>query len=811
MGGDDTSPPELTDADGDGFFLELTDCDDADATVFPGAEEVCNGLDDNCDGDIDEGVTSIFYVDGDGDGYGTNEEVEGCEVGSGLSDNRLDCNDEDPEIYFGALEVCDGIDNDCDQLVDTDDEDVDLSSAPLWYTDLDSDGWGDDTSTASACEQPAGMAAQGGDCDELRASVNPGATELCDGLDTDCDGSTPSDEQDDDADGFRSCDGDCDDGEDTVYDGATELCDGLDNDCSGAVGEDEVDGDGDGYVACEVTDGWYGSPIDGGGDCDDDDGDEWPGADETCDGDDDDCDGQVDEASAIDVSTWYADTDGDGYGDATVSTIACDAPSGSVADSTDCDDTDGDVNPAGTEVCDGVDNDCDSATSEEGTVAFTDSTGAVSDVSTSWSTSSSTVSAVTLTDEGEVSFCDGTYYANVTIEADVSLVGANGDATLAVLDGGDSGNVVVVETDSLAVSIEDVTLQSGSATSTYSTFTVGGGVSCSANSTLDMTRVVVDGNEAEVGGGVFIGDDCVASFDSVDITGNDADNYGGGVAVTGDLTLTDSAISDNVCNDYGGGGLVLGGSVTLDGTLVDDNLATYGGGWAISNSGSLECIGTASTSDGFTNNSDDLGAILLESGSISADVCDFGTSAGGDDNDPADIYTSLGNLIEVGDDETFECADGLCAAGTFSVGGSTATLSSNLATGAVFTATSNGKLTSIGAYVGGGCAMDYWILMSSSTSGGWTQVHTDSASSTSAGWNDVTVDVNVSKGLYYAVLVAWETCNMDAYSGASTSTDVGFGTLYGSASQGTYGGGAPLSISTTSTSTVPAVRMDVSL
>ena len=133
------------------------------------------------------------------------------------------------------------------------------------------------------------------DCDDANAAVHPGAPELCDGLDQNCDGVGPE-ELDGDTDGVRACSGDCDDANPAVHPGAPELCDGLDDDCDGSVPADERDVDADGVRACA-------------GDCDDADPEVRPGASERCDGRDQDCDGAIDEDAAGE------DTDGDGVHD----------------------------------------------------------------------------------------------------------------------------------------------------------------------------------------------------------------------------------------------------------------------------------------------------------------------------------------------------------------------------------------------------------------------------------------------------------------------------------------------------------------
>ena len=176
------------DADGDGFAACL-DCDDSNANVNDDALEICNTLDDNCNGFTDEddpGLTdgTIFYGDSDGDGHGGQQyEAIGCEVPAGFVDNNDDCDDLEPLTYPSAAEICDEEDNDCDGTVD---EGVGL----LWYADADGDGYGDATSATTACNMPAGYSANGDDCNDSAAATNPSAYEICDGIDNNCDGAT---------------------------------------------------------------------------------------------------------------------------------------------------------------------------------------------------------------------------------------------------------------------------------------------------------------------------------------------------------------------------------------------------------------------------------------------------------------------------------------------------------------------------------------------------------------------------------------------------------------------------------------------
>ena len=153
---------------------------------------------------------------------------------------------------------------------------TDIPDTPTLYVDLVAEG------TASLDDEDGdGYTPADGDCADDDPSRHPGAEERCNGIDDDCSGSIPEEEEDRDYDGLRYCEGDCDDDDVAVYPGAPEICDDKDNDCDGSI-PDRVDGDGDTFTPCS-------------GDCDDDDPSRWPWNEELCDGKDNDCDREIDE------------------------------------------------------------------------------------------------------------------------------------------------------------------------------------------------------------------------------------------------------------------------------------------------------------------------------------------------------------------------------------------------------------------------------------------------------------------------------------------------------------------------------------
>ena len=318
----DADDPD-TDADGDNISAcaDPADCDDDAPATWPGAAEVCNdGLDTDCDGSqVDE------FLDTDGDG--TPDCLDSDADGDGFAPVALggaDCDDQRAEVHPGAPELCDGLDNDCSGSVPGDEV----------------DGDGDGYVPCGPWVGEVGLA--GADCDDAAATRHPGADEGCDGLDSDCDGALAAEELDDDGDGQTECDGDCDDANSSTHPGAPELCDGVDQDCDALIdgADPDSDSDADGFGLCD-------DPAD----CDDTNPDAWPGAAETCDdGLDTDCDGSI-----VDE---FLDTDGDGRPDCDDPDADGDGMAAISEGGSDCDDTNADVYPGATELCDGLDGDC---------------------------------------------------------------------------------------------------------------------------------------------------------------------------------------------------------------------------------------------------------------------------------------------------------------------------------------------------------------------------------------------------------------------------------------------------------------------
>lgn len=357
------------------------DCDDSRADIYPGATEVCDGLDQNCNGQIDEGLENPWYADTDGDGFGDpNHVISQCAEPLGFITDHSDCDDTRSDTYPAAPETCDATDQNCDGQIDE-------GLSVWWFADTDGDSFGNLNNASYQCAAPPGFIADNTDCDDRQNTIYPGAPEICDGLDQNCDGQIDDGLDlpwyaDTDGDGFGDpnhivyqCaasaglvadNSDCNDTEVTIHPNGIEICDpnNTDENCDGLADDSTaadsgktrwyIDNDADTYgdnqdpgqLFCDPPTGNYSADAD---DCDDSTSSIAPGQDEHCDGIDENCDGQIDN-NAIDPQTFYLDADGDSYGDINQTINACTMPNGYVTDANDCDDSDPNLNQG----CDGV-------------------------------------------------------------------------------------------------------------------------------------------------------------------------------------------------------------------------------------------------------------------------------------------------------------------------------------------------------------------------------------------------------------------------------------------------------------------------
>ena len=263
-----SGPKLVEDLDGDGFPTEQ-DCDDYNASIHPNAPEICDGIDNNCNEQIDMQDPSLTdgqegFLDLDEDGFGAGEEGVYC---STTSINRDDCDDNNPQINPFANEYCNNQDDNCNELID----DNALDSVQLFF-DGDGDGFGSTISFQWGCPPMEGYAQEGGDCNDNSSTQNPAAEELCDGIDNDCDGSIDDNDDsliladteiyyfDGDGDGygdpaqsFSFCTppseeyvlnaDDCDDNLYYVNPGIQyDGCNTIDEDCDGSIDEDVKSG-----------------------------------------------------------------------------------------------------------------------------------------------------------------------------------------------------------------------------------------------------------------------------------------------------------------------------------------------------------------------------------------------------------------------------------------------------------------------------------------------------------------------------------------------------------------------------------------
>jgi parallel beta-helix repeat protein len=636
---------------GSGFAAVSGDCDDGDDHAHPDATERCNGVDDDCDGEVDEDVANApsWHVDADGDGFGDPAEVTvACEAPAGSVDDARDCDDTDADVHPGGVELCDGVDDDCDGTID-----LAASDAERWYADADGDGFGGEASL-TGCTHPSGYLPTSGDCDDADAAVNPDADEVCDGVDDDCDGTVDlgaSDavvyHADADHDGFgdpaapvSAC---------LAPSGAVANADDCDDTDGTVLVNRWADGDGDGAglpgapVACGAA-----GAADHADDCDDTDAGVNPAAIEVCDGVDQDCDGAVDDA-ATDTRTFYVDDDGDGFGEPSATEVACFAPPGFAATADDCDDRDDAVFPGAAEACNGADDDCNGLV-DDGAPGLTWYADGDRD---GWGTTSATRTSCAAPGPAftlQLGDCDDTaagvnpdaFELCDAIDQDCDGVGfpsgaeipcngvdddcAGGDAHDAIVDasGAISGSFTTLQSAIAAASPGDwicvadgdytgevvvdkgVNLRAYAGTYTRSNARIsGGGASRAVRITADGATlqgfVIADGYVlGDDGAGVLVdGAASVVIRDTAVIDGT-TDGDGGGIALRGAVGAQLIGVWLHGDDALDGGGLWASGAtdLVLRDSTIDGNRATlYGGGAWIEDSGAVTVDAIAFTGD----------------------------------------------------------------------------------------------------------------------------------------------------------------------------------------------------------------------
>jgi hypothetical protein len=619
--------PDDRDVDGDGYRA-ADDCDDADATVFPTGTERCGGGDENCDGTVDEASAAdapAWYADSDGDGFGdAGAGTLACEAPPGSVADATDCDDTDADVSPLGTEVCGGDDENCDGRRN----EAEAADAAVWYADTDGDGFGDATTSEIACEAPPGAVADATDCDDTDAAVSPDGIERCGGGDEDCDGTV--DEPD-------------------APDASTWYTDA------------DRDGFGDAAsvtVACVA-------PVDtvsDATDCDDTDPTVSPEATERCGGGDEDCDGAVDESGATPLLTWYADTDGDGFGDATMPEIACTGPVGAVRDATDCDDRDTTVSPAGTERCGGGDEDCDGTVDEDAAAdapawyadADEDGFGDAAAPTSACVAPSGTVSDATDCDDTDAAFhpgasdagcdlvdedCDGLAEGRVVF---TDTAGTTTDLTATFAAGTMRVPVSYTLTSAGELAVCDGTwytrlisradpvsiLGAGSDTTTLSAGGSGSVVTIAASGSVSLEGFTATGASTSA---VYAGPAVTVdlSVDSVTIIDNAGTNGGGLHQERGTLTMQASFVTTNVAERGWGGGLYL---LDVETSITNSDISGNGaynspayifakGGGVYISPGALTMTDTTLDSN-WTSGARGYGAALFATAPVHLERCD---------------------------------------------------------------------------------------------------------------------------------------------------------------------------------------------
>ena len=580
----------------------------------------------------EDGYADTWYPDEDGDGYGDPDRaIVACTRPEGALNMAGDCDDAFASVHPHAEELCNGRDDDCDELIDEDDPD--LSDPETWYLDADGDGYGRPGEGVEACEAPPGYSGDDTDCDDEHAEAAPGVTEICDGLDNDCDEQIDEDQlvdawPDDDGDGYGAEDGhlqacdvpaghveraeDCDDGDPLVFPGATEHCDGVQNDCSASDWTDDA-----GTVSLEETDG-----------------------------------------------TWTSFTSTFSAG--TASTLAIWTG----------------TSPGVLRICEGtwyaslhLRADIDVQGEGEGVTVLSGG-GTGTPVSLQTDTTTHTISDLTLRDGlgdtligiedwsitgGCGLLCDGFItltLERVTVTQNTGESGAGAALVYCTLDVRDStfednvgdggaGGGLFVWSPGLGSAIDGSSILGNSATWS------GGGLTIDGATDIAITDTESRHNDAGWGGGLYLWAE-TATLSGLDLEDNTTSTDGGGGYLwtnTGPLSMEDSRVEDNVAEEVGGGLYVGGsGSYEIAGSTLETNSASSSGGVYLAQ-GDLDLDDVD-----MEGNTAELGDGISVGGNGTVDATDVDFS---DHDDDVYCYTS-GTSYELGTGATFTCDGETC-------------------------------------------------------------------------------------------------------------------------------------------------------
>ena len=559
------------------------------------------------------------------------------------------------------------------------------------------------------------------------------------------------------------------------------------------------DRDGDGSPASE--------------DCDDSDADVYPGAVELCDGFDNDCDSEIDE----DGFAVFADVDGDGFGDDSTEEWVCEATENQVQTGGDCNDSDSAVHPGAAEICNGIDDDCDAATSESQTVNFVGTDGVLVDVSDVYAAGTSANPAQPVqTEDGTLQFCEGTYYLNLTVEADLSIKGMSQDATTVVLDGAGAGATIVSLQPYAALSLMDLSITGGAGYDySSSNYPLGGGLYYSTHDpknftyqmgTVNMNNVLFYGNTAKLAGG-FVIMGANTTIENSEIRENHADNgYGGFALLDGTHQLVGVDVLNNTTDGFYGGGAIYADYASYVHSFEDVRFIGNQSGTSVGalhlGMNTLNWSGTAAGSSAVIGNTTKnptgvTGALSLESAYLEVSNVDFGAAGSSDDNGPYDLVLSNTNAnYRAPDAASFSCSPTLCGTENFySMGGTGVSTDPPRGRFRAQIILSNSSTTAtlqeFGWYIGkvtsSSCNVNFRLASTkspSSSGSAWDVLWSSTGNAINQNKENWSGPIGwvVEPNTYYALIVALADCKYSSdemllyFSRSAKATDVGWGT-----------------------------------